>query len=57
VNPGLKTMPGDMKWAHDFVAQEIAKNKRIIESTESSGSRGLHIRSAFESEAELLSSI
>jgi tripartite-type tricarboxylate transporter receptor subunit TctC len=32
-NLGLKTMPGDMKWAQDFVAQEIAKNKRIIEST------------------------
>jgi hypothetical protein len=26
-------MSGDMKWAQDFVAQEIAKNKRIIEST------------------------
>lgn len=32
-NLGLKTMPGDMKWAQDFVAQEIAKNKAIIEST------------------------
>jgi tripartite-type tricarboxylate transporter receptor subunit TctC len=32
-NLGLKTMSGDMKWAQDFVAQEIAKNKRIIEST------------------------
>jgi tripartite-type tricarboxylate transporter receptor subunit TctC len=32
-NLGLKTMPGDMKWAQEFVAQEIAKNKRIIEST------------------------
>ena len=32
-NLGLRTMPGDMKWAQDFVAQEIAKNKRIIETT------------------------
>ncbi len=32
-NLGLSTMPGDMKWAQDFVAQEIAKNKRIIETT------------------------
>jgi tripartite-type tricarboxylate transporter receptor subunit TctC len=32
-NLGLKTMPGDMKWAQEFVAQEIAKNKRIIETT------------------------
>ena len=32
-NLGLKTMSGDMKWAQDFVAQEIAKNKRIIEIT------------------------
>jgi tripartite-type tricarboxylate transporter receptor subunit TctC len=32
-NLGLRVMPGDMKWAQDFVAQEIAKNKRIIETT------------------------
>ncbi len=32
-NLGLKIMPGDAKWAQDFVATEIAKNKRIIETT------------------------
>ena len=32
-NFGLKVMPGDAKWAQDFVAAEIAKNKRIIETT------------------------
>ena len=32
-NIGLRTLPGDTKSAADFVAGEIAKNKRIIEVT------------------------
>ncbi|MDQ8726542.1 tripartite tricarboxylate transporter substrate binding protein [Bradyrhizobium sp. LHD-71] len=32
-NLGLKVMPGDAKWAQNFVAAEIAKNKRIIDAT------------------------
>jgi len=32
-NLGLKVMPGDMKWAQEFVAGKIARNKRIIETT------------------------
>lgn len=32
-NLGLKTLPGDVKRSQDFVAAEIAKNKRIIELT------------------------
>jgi tripartite-type tricarboxylate transporter receptor subunit TctC len=32
-NIGLRTLPGDTKSTADFVAGEIAKNKRIIEAT------------------------
>jgi tripartite-type tricarboxylate transporter receptor subunit TctC len=32
-NIGLRTLPGDTNSAADFVAGEIAKNKRIIEVT------------------------
>lgn len=32
-NLGLKVLPGDARWAQQFVAAEIAKNKRIIETT------------------------
>lgn len=32
-NLGLKVLPGDVKWAQEFVAGKIARNKRIIEVT------------------------
>jgi len=30
---GLKVMPGDMKWAQDFVTAKIERNRRLIETT------------------------
>ncbi len=32
-NLGLKIMPGDQKWTQAFVAEKIARNKRVIEAT------------------------